>query len=146
MRPMPPLLVLVAFALLGACAESPLPARPPSYGALPALGSPIVASARPGAPVAPVPGASVCVTVPGRWPGELTGCYDADGRLQGVELDAPPESEADALAAVIATYAPGAAETLAAVGGNAWVADGVRLEVVRDGALLHVRARREVAG
>lgn len=146
MRPMPPLLVLAGLALLGACAEAPPADSGPVYSALPALGSPIVASARPGAPVVPVPGASVCVTVPGSWPGELTGCYDADGRLQGVELDAPPETEADALAAVIATYAPGAADTLAAVGGSAWVADGVRLEVVRHGALLHVRARREVAG
>ncbi|MFN7134893.1 MAG: hypothetical protein ACK4N5_22635, partial [Myxococcales bacterium] len=69
MRPMPPLLVLVGLALLGACASAPPPDTAPVYSALPALGSPFVASARPGAPVAPVPGASVCVALPGSWPG-----------------------------------------------------------------------------
>ncbi len=127
--------------LLAACTQAP-PPEPATVGAvLPSLGGPRAEAGRPGAsPIAPFPDAHVCVTLSGQWPGELTACYDAADRLRGVELDVAPDRMGEAVVAVRDTYAPGISDTLVAVGGGAWVAGGVRLEVVREDTRVHVRA------
>ncbi|MDP2315804.1 MAG: hypothetical protein Q8P41_23105 [Pseudomonadota bacterium] len=141
MRHANPLFLLL---LIGACQTTP-EAPPMQHAGLPPLGSPRPLAATVGTSIAPFPDASSCFTLPGTWPGELTGCYDAEDRLGGIELDVPLDQVGDAVVAVRDTYAPGVSAQVRAVGGSAWAsADGVRLEVIRESTRVHVRAR--VAG
>ncbi len=138
MRPISPFLVLV---FIGACvgADPEPPATP--HVALPPLGSPRPLAAPAGQPIAPFPRADDCLAIPGSWPGELTGCYDVQRRLGGIELDVAPDELGAAIVAVRDTYAPRVSPEIVATGGIAWVSDeGVRLEVVREPTLVHVRA------